>query len=169
MQLGCFIGIGIAAIFPALDEHMGRVLLGGCLVLYGASGLAGWRPPPMPLRLQRPMGAAAGVLSGLVTGFTGVFVIPAVPYLQSLQFDRHELSQALGISFTTSTLALALLLQSRGEFDVAGSMQSALAVLPALAGMWAGQKLRQGMSEAAFRRWFFAGLVALGAWLALRA
>lgn len=31
----------------------------------------------------------------------------AVPYLQSLRLDKDELVQALGLSFTLSTLALA--------------------------------------------------------------
>ncbi|MFO1113179.1 MAG: hypothetical protein U1E38_00515 [Rhodospirillales bacterium] len=42
----------------------------------------------------------------LVTGAT-VFVISAVPYLQSLGLDKEELIQALGLSFTVSTMALA--------------------------------------------------------------
>jgi uncharacterized membrane protein YfcA len=168
MQVGIFGGIAVAALMPTVGEHTGRALLGGCLVLYGMSGLAGWRPKALPLKVQRPVGFVAGALSGIVTGFTGVFVIPAVPYLQSLQLDRHQLSQALGINFTTSTIALAILLQAQGQFDAAGSLHSAFAVLPALAGMWVGQKMRAGISEASFRRWFFAGLVALGAWLLVR-
>jgi uncharacterized membrane protein YfcA len=35
-------------------------------------------------------------------------------------------------------------------------------ILPALAGMVVGQKLRQDMSEVAFRKCFFGGLVLLG-------
>ena len=48
-----------------------------------------------------------GALTGLVTAATGVFVIPAVPYLQALGLQRDMLVQALGLSFTVSTLALA--------------------------------------------------------------
>lgn len=41
-------------------------------------------------------------------------------------------------------------------------------VAPALVGMRLGQHLRDSMSEATFRRCFFAGMVGLGGWLALR-
>ena len=34
-------------------------------------------------------------------------MIPAVPYLQALGLSRDQLVQALGLSFTVSTLALA--------------------------------------------------------------
>ena len=46
---------------------------------------------------------------------------------------------------------------------------SALAVLPALAGMWLGQKIRYIVSPATFRRWFLICLLILGAELFLRA
>jgi len=38
-----------------------------------------------------------GLATGLVTGSTGVFVIPAVPYLQALDLDKEDLVQALGL------------------------------------------------------------------------
>jgi hypothetical protein len=43
------------------------------------------------------------LITGLVTSATGVFVIPAVPYIQGLGLDRNQLVQALGLSFTVST------------------------------------------------------------------
>jgi uncharacterized membrane protein YfcA len=113
-------------------------------------------------------GPVVGLTTGLITAVTGVFVLPAVPYLQSLQLDRNQLAQALGLSFSTSTIALAALLAAQAQLDLAGSLHSALALAPALAGMLAGQKLRQEMSEALFRRCFFIGLVVLGAWLVAR-
>ena len=59
---------------------------------------------------------------------TGVFVLPAVPYLQALSLERLALMQALGLSFTTSTLALAAVLADGGALDGAGAAGSALAL-----------------------------------------
>jgi uncharacterized membrane protein YfcA len=106
--------------------------------------------------------------TGLVTGGTGVFVIPAVPYIQALGFLRDDLIQALGLSFTVSTIALAIGLASHGAFHAGDAGTSALAVLPALLGMQAGQRLRQRISLAAFRRWFLICLLLLGVELFLR-
>jgi hypothetical protein len=53
-----------------------------------------------------------------MTAATGVFVIPAVPYLQALGFDREELMKALGLSFTVSTVALAWSLAGSGTLDL---------------------------------------------------
>lgn len=164
LQLAIVVGVAGAAWLPLPNEALGRQLLGACLLAYGAGGLAGWRPrPPRPGR-EAMASTVAGVTTGLVTGLTGVFVLPAVPYLQSLRLDRHALAQALGLSFSTSTIALAGLLAARGELGLAASLQSALALVPALAGMAVGGRLRSHLSEAGFRRCFLVGLVLLGAW-----
>jgi uncharacterized membrane protein YfcA len=109
------------------------------------------------------------VATGLVTGATGVFVIPAVPYLQSLRLEKEDLIQALGLSFTVSTAALAIGLFREGALasPTAQLTGSILALLPALAGMFIGQALRQAMSVETFRTVFFVGLLALGVYLAL--
>jgi uncharacterized membrane protein YfcA len=97
-----------------------------------------------------------------------VFVIPAVPYLASLGLAKEELIQALGLSFTVSTVALAAALALTGNFKLATAAGSLLAVLPALAGMFVGTIVRNKLNPEAFRRWFFAGLIALGLYMLAR-
>jgi hypothetical protein len=104
-----------------------------------------------------------------VTGATGVGAIPLAPYLSSLDLDKEEMIQALGLAFTVSMLILAVGLALEGRFNAAVAGGSLLALLPALAGMALGQRIRERMSPAAFRRWFFAGLLALGAYMVVRA
>ncbi|MNY62659.1 Sulfite exporter TauE/SafE [compost metagenome] len=96
-------------------------------------------------------------------------MVPAVPYIQSLGFSRDDLVQALGLSFTVSTVALAAGLASQDAFRVEHMSLSALAVLPALLGMWLGQNIRRIVTPATFRRWFLICLLLLGAELFLRA
>ena len=99
---------------------------------------------------------------------TGVFVIPAVPYLQALGMEKDALVRALGLSFLVSTIALGLALGSGGVLHGAALAGSALALLPALLGMGAGQWLRMRVDASTFRRIFFLGLLALGAYLSIR-
>ena len=91
-----------------------------------------------------------------------------MPYIQSLGFSRDDLVQALGLSFTVSTVALAAGLASQNAFHVEHLSLSALAILPALAGMWLGQKIRHIVSPTTFR-WFLICLLLLGCELFLRA
>ncbi len=142
--------------------------LGSALVVYGAIGLAQLRLR-VPAAAEGWAGPLVGLVTGLVTGATGVFVVPAVPYLGSLGLERDDLVQALGLSFTVSTLALAGGLAWHGALPLAASENSLLAVLPALAGMWLGGRLRARIAAKPFRLCFFAGLIVLGVELIWRA
>ena len=109
-----------------------------------------------------------GLTTGLVTGGTGVFIIPAVPYLQALGLSKDDLIQAMGLSFTISTIALAVGLTGGGAFHLENVAASALAVVPALLGMWLGTMVRSRISPATVRRWFLICLILLGIELAVR-
>ncbi|MEI9402834.1 sulfite exporter TauE/SafE family protein [Mesorhizobium argentiipisi] len=168
MMAGILAGTIIGARLLASDNVKWTTAgLGAALILYAAYTLAA-RQPSVPERTERWSSPAVGFLTGLVTGGTGVFVVPAVPYIQALGLSRDDLIQALGLSFTVSTIALALGLASHGAFDAGHLATSSLAVLPALLGMWLGQVLRQKISPATFRRWFLVFLILLGVELLLR-
>jgi uncharacterized protein len=143
------------------------VALGIALVLYALVGLAGLKLA-VARRHEVWLAPLVGTATGLVTGATGVFVLPAVPYLQAIGLAKDELVQALGLSFTISTVALAAGLLHMGAFPSASAGLSMLALAPALGGMWLGQALRRRLDAVAFRRVFFAGLFLLGLYLALR-
>nr|WP_288466712.1 sulfite exporter TauE/SafE family protein [uncultured Pseudomonas sp.] len=119
-------------------------------------------------RLERWLSPVVGLATGVVTGATGVLVMPAVPYLGSLNLSRDELVQALGLSFSVSTLALAIGLYWHGAFQVSQLGTSTAAIAPALLGMWLGQRLRARISPVRFRQCFMAFLILLGLELAAR-
>ncbi len=146
-----------ASLLTGGDVRLTTAALGAALVAYAGFSLFA-RPLSVPRRFEPWLGPAVGGFTGLVTGGTGVFVIPAVPYLQ-----------ALGLSFTVSTVALAAGLASRDAWRLDNVALSSLAIVPALIGMAAGQVIRQRVSPAAFRRWFLIGLLLLGAEMVLRA
>ena len=135
--------------------------LGAALLVYGVYGLMG--PGLRVAQAQEGwLGPLCGLVTGVVTAATGVFVMPAVPYLQSLGLNRDEMIQALGLSFTVSTLALALGLAGQDALGGQALGASLLMLAPALVGMLAGQWLRQRISAALFKRCFFIGLAVLG-------
>ena len=135
--------------------------LGGALVLYGASGLAAFRLEVAP-RWEALAGPVVGFATGAVTAATGVFVIPAVPYLGGLGLARDALVQALGLAFTASTCALAASLLLAGEIPLRSAGTSLYALAPALLGMWFGQAIRNRIRPEVFRRCFFIGVLGLG-------
>lgn len=158
-------------LLPASASLDAVAALGGALIMYAVAGLASFtlHVPPNGERAAAPV---VGLVTGAVTAATGVFVIPAVPYLQGLQLERQmgrdALVQALGLAFTTSTVALAASLMLAGQFAPQAAGLSFAALVPALAGMMAGQWIRGRIRPAMFRRCFFIGLLALGVHLLLR-
>jgi len=168
LNLGVCVGTWAGAAFlSGLGGPYGALALGIALMAYAVSGLAALKLA-VPPGAEGWMGPLAGAGTGAITAATGVFVIPAVPYLQAIGLTKDELVQALGLSFTVSTMALAVTLAGGADLDVGLAWPSAAGVAVALAGMRLGQAVRARLSAATFRLWFFAGLLALGAYLAAR-
>jgi uncharacterized membrane protein YfcA len=146
-----------------------QVLLGAVLVIYG---LWGWGRPVLPDwgPHRAAVGAVAGVAAGLLTATTGVFVMPLVPYLQSLKLGREEMIQALGLSFLMATLALAWRLGPSRLWPAAGEpWWLALALGAAFIGLGLGARWRRRLAPATFQRVLYAVFVLLGALIAGRA
>jgi uncharacterized membrane protein YfcA len=169
MMAGIVAGtVGAASFIAGGGGAWAVVGLGAALTLYAAAGLMAWRFP-VPPRHERWLSPVVGAVTGVITGGTGVFVVPAVPYLQGLALNKEDLVQALGLSFTVSTIALAIGLAREHAFAVGDLGESLFAVVPALIGMWIGQRVRGRIGPETFRRWFFICLLGLGIQLLARA
>ena len=137
------------------------------LALYGVLGLTSVEFS-VPARLEPWLSPLIGVITGIVTAATGVYMIPSAPYLQAIGLKTDGLVQALGLSFTVATVALATTLVQDGALQISVAGASVAALAPALLGMVLGQWVRaRGRSETS-RICSFAGSLLLGAHLALR-
>ncbi|MCK6190673.1 sulfite exporter TauE/SafE family protein [Pseudomonas sp. EYE_354] len=155
MLLLIVLGTGVGTFWLGMDGGRWVVrALGAALLVYALSGLCLPTFHVKPIT-ERWLGPLCGVI-------TGVFVIPAVPYLQALGLSRDQLVQALGLSFSLSTLALAAGLAWRGALGGGEVGASLLALVPALLGMWLGQVVRTRISAVLFKRVFFVGMALLG-------
>jgi uncharacterized membrane protein YfcA len=95
--------------------------------------------------------------------------MPGVIYLQAIGLDKEDLVQALGLSFTVSSLALAVNLASVSALNLSLGLPSLGALAVACLGMWLGQVLRLRLKPEAFRLVFLTGLLGLGLYLVVRA
>jgi len=157
-----------AGLIAGVGATHATLFLGLALATYAILGLSRVRMV-VDKKYERWLSPVVGAATGVITGATGVFVIPAVPYLQALEFDKDDLVQALGLSFTVSTIALALGLASYGALHASAAGASLLCTGPALVGMLAGQAVRTRMEPTTFRLLFFVGLLLLSGDLITRA
>lgn len=169
MMLTIVLGtVASSSLLASGSSHATTIALGIALIIYALWTLFA-RPLHVPARHERWLSPLIGLFTGLLTGGTGVFVIPAVPYIQSLGLERDELVQALGLSFTFSTLALAAGLWWHGALQEIAISTSVMAVAAALIGLFAGQRIRRRISPLAFKRGFLVCLVLLGGDMVIRA
>ncbi len=161
---GTFSGIGLLTHGGGNGATVG---LGVVLVLYSVTGLLAWHGTVARER-EKWLSPLVGAVTGVIAGGTGTFIIPAVPYLQSLNLEKEALVQALGLSFTVSTIAMVAALGGRGALHPVSLWLSLFALIPALAGMAVGQRIRSRVSPATFRRWFLICLGVLGLQLVMK-
>jgi uncharacterized protein len=163
--LGTAVGIGL---LTGGATHVASAALGAVLLIYGLASLWAVRFSVAP-GAERWLSPLIGAITGALTGATGVFVIPSVPYLSALGLHKDALIQAMGLSFTVSTIALAVGLFVHGQFQLAVATASLAAVAPAVAGMWLGQRLRRHLNPEKFRLGFLLALALLGVYMLARA
>ncbi|MGA7112972.1 MAG: sulfite exporter TauE/SafE family protein [Pseudolabrys sp.] len=162
--IGTVIGV---ALLPRDDNGRATVWLGLALAIYAVLGLVKVQFS-VPRHAETWLGLLMGTATGAITVATGIFVMPGTPYLQSMQFDRDRLVQALGLSFTVSTITLAAALAYTGHVQKSLAWPSIVALAAALVGMGLGQLTRGRIKAETFRLCFFVGLMLLGIHLALR-
>lgn len=161
--LGTWIGV---LLLPGGSTTEATVWLGAALAAYAVLGL--FKVDFLvPERTEVWLGLIVGLATGVISVATGIFAV-AAPFVQALKLERGRMVQALGLSFTVSTITLALALAHGGEMKSTLMLPSLVALGAALIGMVLGQWVRGRISAETFRLWFFAGLLLLGAHLALR-
>lgn len=166
LMIGTVIGIlSGAGLMTGPYAPYGTVVLGVLLVIYALLGLT-----KVNFSVSRPnekwVGGIVGLVTGVISAATGVQVIPSMPFMQAIGMEKDELVQALGVFFTTATVALAFNLTGAGLLTAATALPGAVAMAAAFAGMYLGQVLRAQMDAETFRRWFLIAMMLLGIYLA---
>ena len=164
VAIGVWIGAGTLS---RTTSSAPAAMLGLLIALHATISLA-TPQVPAPGRHERWLSPVVGLINGIITGFTGSSVIPAVLYMQALGLKKDELVQAMGMLFGISTLMLTLAFTRSGMLTADLALLSALVMVPAFLGMWLGQQVRRRVSEERFRRMLFVGLLLLGLYVLAR-
>jgi uncharacterized membrane protein YfcA len=169
MMAGLFVGslLGVRLLTHGPGD-LASAVLGMVLAAYGVFGLSAVKFAVSSL-WERRLLPLVGFVTGLLSGATGLALIPAVPFLNSLSLEKDELIQALGLTFTIANLGLAVGLMTGGQYQLSVAGTSLLALVPAVGGMLLGQNIRNRLSPEVFRRWFFAGMLVLGLYMVAQA
>jgi uncharacterized membrane protein YfcA len=166
LMLGTVIGIRAGSgLMTGPYAAYGTIILGLLLIVYAILGLSMVRFYVPPAH-EKWIGGVVGLITGTVSASTGVQIIPSMPFMQAIGLEKNVFVQALGMFFTTATIALAFNLTSAGLLSAATALPGGVALVAAFAGMFAGQILRDRMDAETFRYWFLISMMLLGFYLA---
>ncbi len=149
------------------NPRIGAFALGLVIAVSSALTLAEIRFHVAPEN-ERWMSPLMGSITGFITGATGTFLFPSVPYMVSLDIPRDELVQSLGLSALVSSFALGIALWLQGTLTTQVAGNSLYALVPAFLGMVIGTVVRKRVSERTFRRYFQVGMMLLGLYIAAK-
>lgn len=155
---GLLIGL---AVLDFIDSLVAGAILGVVLIAYGVFTLL--RPGrPLSVRLGRKLAPFSGFLTGMVNGMTGSQVMPVLPFLLALRLDPKRFIQAINISFSLSSLIMAVGLAKLGLMTIDSIWISLAGLIPVYLGTRLGGVVRQRMDAETFRRVVLVMLIAFG-------
>jgi uncharacterized membrane protein YfcA len=161
---GIWIGIQSLAV---VDQRSAEIVLGLLIATYAVIALA--RPPvSMPATYERPLQWPAGLMNGYFTGLTGSQVLPLLPYMMALKLDAARMVQAVNLSVIVASAFMAIALMSSGLMTLPGAGMSIAAIVPAMAGIAVGVRIRKQLPLAHYRTVVLVILGLLGVGLVLR-
>lgn len=152
----------------SVDIAWSRRVLGSILIIYSVWAFSG-READLTRGGERLWRVPAGLLTGLVYGLTGSQVMPVLPYMLSLKMDRDLFLQSINLFFTFSSLLLLLLLGRQGLLNGPMMAVALAGVVPVAIGIHLGGRIRERLSEAAYRRAVLIFLALIGLSLVVRA
>ena len=166
--LCAMIGIFVASWFIThVNVNMLTGLLGAVLFFFAISRLLDVHID-VPRNREPLLSVVLGSVNGLLTGFTGSFMVPSVLYMQALGFGKDMLVQAMGVFFGLSTAMLMVSLGRNQLITAADATASTVMLLPSFLGIYAGRFMRDRIDEATFQRIFLIGVLLLGAYIVYR-
>ena len=170
LYFGCAMGGTLAAswFIADVDVNLLTGLLGAVLLVFAVSRLANVHIS-VPERQETILSVLLGSLNGLLTGFTGSFMVPSVLYMQALGFGKDMLVQAMGVFFSLSTATLMVSLGMNELITASEALGSAVMLIPSFAGIYAGRRMRNRIDERTFQTIFLVGVLVLGATIVYRA
>jgi uncharacterized membrane protein YfcA len=163
---GCFFGF---TILFGVDAHLSNAIGGAMLITAAAvsfssrKGVQFWSK-----RYTHSVGLISGTLAGVLAGLSGVSGPPVFVYLLGFGLKPAEFTKCVAIFLIASNGIMALILINSHHMQWPDIFDSVVATAPVFLGMLVGQRVRDRIPVAVFRRVVLAFVVMAGAQLTYR-
>ncbi|MDX1528361.1 MAG: TSUP family transporter, partial [Gammaproteobacteria bacterium] len=165
LALGMIVG---AMLLKHVDDRVLQAVIGLAVIVFSITSLS---TPTLrvPAVLERPLGTAAGAVGGVLGGMSSLFGPPILMFLVSLKLPKDEFVAVVGAIYLLGGLFLLAALAGVRVLGGQEFLLSALAAPLLLAGMALGQRLRERISQEAFRKGLLITVMLIGVSLLVRA
>ncbi len=161
---GLLIGL---AILIAIRIDTAKAILGLVLIFYALWAFSN-QPSSLSASWERRLKIPVGFCTGFINGLTGSQVMPALPYLLSLNLEKHDFVQAINISFTLSSLVLLVGMNRLGYLSPETFMVAVAGLVPVLSAVYLTGRLQKHLTGTAYRKLVLGFLLMMGIILLLR-
>jgi len=169
MALALAAGIGAGAqILVRLDDKTLYLIMG--LIVLTQPVMRWFKPHAViPEHQQRWLNPMVGLVSGMVGGMSGFYGPLAFIYLAALRLPKDMFTSAAAVLLFTGGIALAIFLSGLGVMTRNDLVLSCMALVPAMAGILMGQRIRARFSQAQFERALTITMLVMGVSLLIKA
>lgn len=161
---GLIIGL---LILIEINVATAKAVLGMVLITYALWALSN-RSASLSHRWERALKVPAGFLTGFVNGMTGSQVMPALPYLLSLNLSKNVFVQAINISFTLASLIMLAGMNRLGYLPPSTLVLAVAGLVPVLTALFFAGRLQKRLSGDAHRKIVLAFLLMMGSTLLMK-
>ena len=165
MLAGLVVGAQLVTI---LDGDVLLAIIGVVIVVFTVLGLM-HSNVQIPKRIEFPFSLVAGGIAGVSGGLSTVWGPPITMFLLMTDIKKEDYIGAVGVIWFLGAVPLAVLFYLNGIIHGGNVAYSLAACLPALAGMWIGQHIRQKIDQDTFRKVLMVTLLVIGLNLIRRA
>ncbi|GAB5377706.1 MAG: sulfite exporter TauE/SafE family protein [Acuticoccus sp.] len=168
---GLALAVGVAVTLVLTRDAPDRLLfgtLGGAILIFVALSVTRWKPS-LPDRWDNAGQVGFGLVGGALGGLTSVWAPPMAIYLAARKTPKAEFVRACGLLIFCGSIPLALGYVASGFMTAKTALVSFGLLVPTLLGFAFGERLRNHLSEEAFRRWLLGVFFLMGLNLLRRA
>lgn len=159
---GLVVGIVAGAqLLVSLDQYVLSLVLGAFLIVFALYNLVNTRftiSPPLERRLNLFVGLGAGLFGGL----TSFFGPPLMMYLIALRLPKDLFVVSIATVYFFCAIPLTISLAAHQILGQRELVLSTVALVPAFAGIFFGQRVRRLVPEETFHRVLLATLILIG-------
>ena len=160
---------GGVAILATIDERSLLLVVGTVVIAAAILQSSSYRLR-LPPSLEKPCGVLFGLASGVVGGLSSMFGPMLIIYLVSIPgLDKERFVATISFLYISCVIPWVAMLAWFGILDQKLVLLSSLATLPVVVGLFVGEALRKGVSDARFRKMVLVVLLVSGGAMLWRA